>query len=102
MRLAWSWRRVGPLKGKRQRRARSARGFPLRKTGLPLKHTLSPCLFLPAPAACLLNEGIKTKKLNALRKALALYSTRLGLDFTSKDGEALKCGGVRTINCGSG
>lgn len=36
--------------------------------------------------ACLLNESIKTKKLNALRKALALYSTRLGLDFTSKDG----------------
>jgi hypothetical protein len=28
-----------------------------------------------------MDEGVKRKKMDALRKALALYSSRLGLDF---------------------
>ena len=36
-----------------------------------------------------LEEGIMKKKVNALKKALGLYSSRLGLEFRQSDGEIL-------------
>ena len=35
-----------------------------------------------------LDEGIKRKRLDALKRALSLYSSRLGLDFKQGPGQA--------------
>ena len=56
-----------------------------------IDHRLSYFLF-PMIAADL-DEGVKQKKLGALRKALSIYSSRLGLEF--KQGTGAKWGFIR-------
>ena len=46
--------------------------------------------FLFSLLAADLDEGVKQKKLGALRKALSIYSSRLGLEFKQGSGALIR------------
>lgn len=60
---------------------------PNRSMSTTAGNRLQPSLLHHALAAATLEENIKKKKVNALKKALGLYSSRLGLEFRQSEGE---------------